>query len=102
MYFIGKRLKRRHSLKDDVRQSLYDEARYFTRYLKKKKTPFVGGGEPNLGDLAVYGVLTAIEGCDAFRDMLANTDIGPWYERMREKVRTRSGSEQLARMLESA
>ncbi|CAG0923159.1 unnamed protein product [Notodromas monacha] len=96
MYFIGKRLKRRHGLKDDVRISLYDEARFFTRHLKRKKTPFLGGDAPNLGDLAIYGVLTAIEGCDAFRDLLANTDIGPWYERMRDQVINHRGAALLA------
>lgn len=25
MYLVGKRLKKRHNLKDDVRESLYDE-----------------------------------------------------------------------------
>lgn len=32
---------------------------------------------------AVYGVLTAIEGLTAFDDMLKNTNIGPWYQAMK-------------------
>jgi hypothetical protein len=37
------------------------------RALKTKGTPFMGGSSPNLADLAVYGVLSAIRGCRAFQ-----------------------------------
>ena len=63
MYLIGKRLKKRHNLKDDVRQSLYDDCGIWTRAIQAKKTKFMGGDKPDLSDLAVYGVLSAIEGC---------------------------------------
>ncbi|CAF3622387.1 unnamed protein product [Rotaria sp. Silwood1] len=44
------------------------------------------GSEPNLADLNVYGVLTAIQGCEAFQDLLSNTKIQPWFERMKHVV----------------
>ena len=30
---------------------------------------FLGGDKPNLADLAVYGALSAVEGCEAFLDL---------------------------------
>ena len=47
---------------------------------------FLGGSEPNLADLNVYGILTAIQGCEAFQDLMANTKIQPWFERMKHVV----------------
>ncbi|KAG8283338.1 hypothetical protein J6590_018930 [Homalodisca vitripennis] len=80
-----------HNLKDDVRQSLYDECNYWMKAVQKKNTPFLGGKQPNLGDLAVYGVLSSIEGCDAFQDLLENTKIGNWYWPMKQLVQSNTG-----------
>jgi hypothetical protein len=49
---------------------------------------FSGGSEPNLADLNVYGILTSIQGCQAFQDLMANTKIQPWFERMKHRVET--------------
>lgn len=46
----------------------------------------LGGSEPNLADLNVYGVLTAIQGSEAFQDLMNNTKIRPWFERMKHLV----------------
>ncbi len=46
----------------------------------------LGGTEPNLADLNVYGILTAIQGCAAFQDLMNNTKIQPWFERMKHLV----------------
>ncbi|XP_054275499.1 prostaglandin E synthase 2-like [Macrosteles quadrilineatus] len=91
MLFIGKRLKKRHNLKDNVRLSLYDECNNWMRNLKKKNATFLGGKQPNLGDLAVYGVLSSIEGCIAFEDLLKNTSIGSWYWPMKKLVQSNMG-----------
>ena len=45
----------------------------------------------DLSDLAVYGVLSAIEGCDAFQDLLENTKVGPWFQRMKEACAQHKG-----------
>lgn len=76
MYVIAKRLKKRHSLTDDVRQHLYDACNRWTRALDKKKTKFLGGKQPNLADLSLFGALSSVEGSAAFRDVLDNTQIG--------------------------
>jgi len=78
-------------LKDEVRLSLYDESNFWLKQLKKQNTPFLGGKEPNLADLAVFGVLNSIEGCDAFKDLETNTKIGPWYYGMKAAVKDRVG-----------
>lgn len=93
MYFIGKRLKKRHNLKDDVRLSLYDECNYWVRSINAKKTQFMGGRQPNLSDLAVYGILSSIEGCIAFQDLLDNSKIGSWYFSMKDAVSHHQGTQ---------
>ena len=47
---------------------------------------FLGGSTPNLADLAVFGVLRCIAGTPTHSDMLANSRIKPWYERMEAAV----------------
>jgi len=91
MWIIGKNLKKRHRLKTDVRESLYDDVNHWLRQMEKKKTPFMGGQQADLSDLAVYGVLSAIEGCDAFQDLLENTKVGPWFQRMKEACAQHKG-----------
>lgn len=91
MWIISKRLKKRHGLKDDVRQSLYDSCITWMKAIKEKGTTFLGGNSPNLADLAVYGVLSSIEGCSAFNDLLQNTTIGKWYYPMKEAVNNHKG-----------
>jgi hypothetical protein len=34
----------------------------------------------------VYGILTAIQGCQAFDDLMNTTNIRPWFERMQQLV----------------
>ena len=70
---------------------MYDEARYWVKSIKKRKTTFMGGETPNLADLSVFGVLCAIEGCEAFNDLRANTDIGPWFDSMKEVAKNKQG-----------
>jgi len=95
MWLLGKKLKKRHNLKDDVRQSLYDQCNFWLKALNKKGTPFMGGELPNLSDLAVFGVLTAVEGCEAFSDARRETKIGVWFDRMKAAVGDRAGRELL-------
>lgn len=91
MWLVGKRLKTRHNLKDDVRQSLYDECNFWVKEIKKKGTPFMGGQKPNLADLAVYGILNSIEGCYAFQDLQEHSTISSWYTNMKQAVRNHEG-----------
>lgn len=77
-------------MKDDVRRSLYDECSTWVREVNKKGK-FCGGSTPNLADLAVYGVLSSIEGCQAFKELRENTKIGRWYDDMKQACQSHSG-----------
>lgn len=83
MYMIGKRLKKKYNI-DDERKSLYAAADEWVTALGGRK--FAGGSKPNLADLAVFGVLRPIRHMQAGRDLLANSTIGPWYQRMEAEV----------------
>jgi microsomal prostaglandin-E synthase 2 len=44
------------------------------------------GKHPCLADTATFGVLRAVKGMDTFTDVMKNTNIAPWYERMQALV----------------
>lgn len=73
-------------LKDNVRQSLYDECNTWVAEVNKNGGKFMGGNKPNLADLAVYGTLSSIEGCLAFKDVQDNTNINVWYSNMKTVI----------------
>ncbi|XP_045509417.1 prostaglandin E synthase 2 [Colias croceus] len=91
MWIISKRLKKRHQIKEDERQSLYDAANAWMKAVKKKGSSFLGGDQPNLADISVFGVLSSIEGCRAFQDLRENTSIGNWFDRMKTHLETTKG-----------
>ncbi|KXJ77047.1 hypothetical protein RP20_CCG008433 [Aedes albopictus] len=91
MWAISKRLKKRHQLSDDVRSHIYDACDKWIAAVEKNKTPFLGGKKPNLADLAVFGVLNSMEGCQAFKDCLDNTKIGGWFYAVRKEVMSNRG-----------
>ena len=47
---------------------------------------FLGGTEPNLADISVFGVVRAVTGTNTFMDLMHNTEISRWYERMMGRV----------------
>ncbi|KAA0713909.1 Prostaglandin E synthase 2 [Triplophysa tibetana] len=83
MWVISKRLKKRHNLQNDVRQDLYKAVNEWVAAIGKNKK-FMGGDQPNLADLAVFGVLRVMEGLQAFDDMMENTKGKNWYRRMQK------------------
>ena len=46
---------------------MYDDANHLCKALKKRRSRFLGGEEPNLGDLAAFGALSSFEGTEAFK-----------------------------------
>ncbi|CAO1298096.1 unnamed protein product [Diamesa hyperborea] len=97
MWLISKRLTKKHRLEDDARQHLYDACDKWTNELAKQKTKFMGGNkEPNLADLSVYGVLCSMEGCQAFKDCLENTQIGKWFYEVKVLVEQSRGQKKPA------
>uniref|UniRef100_A0ACD5WN07 Uncharacterized protein n=1 Tax=Avena sativa TaxID=4498 RepID=A0ACD5WN07_AVESA len=83
MYFVSKKLKKKYNITDE-RASLYDAANTWTEALNGRN--FLGGSKPNLADLAVFGVLRPIRYLTSGKDMVANTQIGEWYQRMEDAV----------------
>ncbi|MED6106384.1 hypothetical protein PIB30_004157 [Stylosanthes scabra] len=83
MYFVSKKLKKKHNITDE-RAALYGAAEQWVDALKGRK--FLGGVDPNLADLAVFGVLRPIRHLKSGRDMVENTRIGKWYSDMDQAV----------------
>ncbi|XP_057975537.1 uncharacterized protein LOC131162932 [Malania oleifera] len=83
MYFVSKKLRKRHNITNE-RAALYEAAETWVNALNGRK--FLGGLEPNLADLAVFGVLRPIRHLQSGRDMVEHTRIGEWYDRMESAV----------------
>eukprot|EP00850_Spirogloea_muscicola_P003114 SM000012S25376 [mRNA] locus=s12:739095:740854:- [translate_table: standard] len=83
MYFIGKRLKKKHGIGDE-RADLYAAANEWVAVLDGR--PFMGGAKPNLADLAVFGVLRPVRGLRTGADLVEHSRIGEWYDRMAAEV----------------
>jgi microsomal prostaglandin-E synthase 2 len=48
--------------------------------------PFAGGKQPNFADVCVFGCLKAIDRTDAYKEIMAETAIKPWYDRVEALV----------------
>jgi microsomal prostaglandin-E synthase 2 len=68
----------------DLREALYGDANEFIAAVGSKA--FMGGDKPNLADLAMFGVLSAIRGTDTYNDLVLNSKIGQWLSRMAQTV----------------
>lgn len=84
MWGISGRLKKKYGVEGDVRQVLYQSADEWIAAVGEK--PYMGGAQPNLADLAVFGVLRSVCGTDTFNDVMHNSKIGGWYVRMMNAV----------------
>ena len=80
----------RHST-EIIRQSKIKGPLIFNKYLLIAQPIYKPLAFSDLADLAVYGVLSAIEGCDAFQDLLNNTKVAKWYNRVKEACRLHKG-----------
>lgn len=84
MYFVSKKLKKRHNITDE-RGALYEAAETWVDALNGRQ--YLGGSEPNLADLAVFGVLRPIRHLKSGKDMVENTRIGEWFTRMENEMK---------------
>jgi len=89
MFLIAKRLKKRHKI-DDERKAMADAFKHFLS-TKGPHRKFLGGDEPNLGDLALYGAINSFVGCATFEEMRQETDIGNWFDLVKEAVDSKRG-----------
>ncbi len=44
-------------------------------------------------------MLSGIEGLDAFNDLMENTDIKPWYERVKKAVTSHQGQKEYRELM---
>mmetsp|Transcript_14295 Transcript_14295/g.21606 ORF Transcript_14295/g.21606 Transcript_14295/m.21606 type:complete len:345 (-) Transcript_14295:34-1068(-) len=92
MWGVSKKLKQKYEIEDE-RQAIYNCANDWTTALGEKH--YMGGSAPNLADLAVYGILSSIEGLDTFNDLCHETQIGEYYYRMKDVVGECSGTHKI-------
>jgi len=89
MWQIAKILKKRHKI-DDERKAMADAFKHFLS-TKGPDRKFLGGDAPNLGDLALYGAINSFVGCATFEEMKEQTDIGKWFDSVKEAVDSKKG-----------
>ena len=53
---------------------------------KRPLCRFHGGDEPDLADIAVFGVIRSVTCTDTFMDLMHNSRISHWYEQMMKAV----------------
>jgi len=84
MYVIGRRMPNKYNIDGDLREALYAAADEWMDAVGNKD--FLGGKKPNLADLAVYGVIQAVEGTSTYKDMIERTKVEHWLSRMKAEV----------------
>ncbi|GAX78327.1 hypothetical protein CEUSTIGMA_g5769.t1 [Chlamydomonas eustigma] len=85
MWQVGKRMPAKYGIEGDLREALYRTCNELVDEVGLKR-PFLGGSTPNMADLAVYGVLKAVEKTPTFLDAMHHSRIEPWYIRMTEVI----------------
>ncbi|GLC33355.1 hypothetical protein PLESTB_000342200 [Pleodorina starrii] len=85
MWQVGKRMPAKYGIEGDLRVALYDAANDFADNALRGRR-FAGGDAPNLADLSAFGVLRAVRRTGAFRDLMAHSRLGPWFEAMDGEV----------------
>ncbi|CAK0763286.1 hypothetical protein CVIRNUC_003042 [Coccomyxa viridis] len=84
MYGISGRLRKKYDITGDVREELYKAADSWTDAVGTSR--FHGGDEPDLADIAVFGVIRSVTCTDTFMDLMHNSRISDWYEQMMKAV----------------
>lgn len=80
MWGISNKLKKKYGIEGNLREELYTSANQWVDALDGRR--FMGGNQPNMADLAVFGVVKSVTGTDTFMDVMHNTAISKWYEHM--------------------
>ncbi|CAD6194281.1 unnamed protein product [Caenorhabditis auriculariae] len=88
MFALSKRLKKRHGI-DDERQAMNDACEKWVEALGSR--PFMGGTQPNLADLALFGAMNSFHGCRTFEEIVSGGRIAEWWKRMKSAVENHEG-----------
>jgi microsomal prostaglandin-E synthase 2 len=94
MYFISKRLKKRHGIVDE-REAMLNA---FNEFLEAKgpNRKFLGGNEPNLADLSLHGAITSFLGTRTYKELSEKCEIGKWFDAVQQAVSEHRGAKLLA------
>lgn len=85
MWLIGKLVKRKYGVSEDVRVDLYAACnKIVVSGLRNNK--FLGGDEPNLADISLFGMLSVMEHQVVMADLSKNTKIMKWYNRTKRYI----------------
>jgi len=87
MWLAQGKIKKKYNITDE-RKALHECVARWTSAVGAQD--FLGGSNPNLADLCVFGTLRSLEGFATHREILAETEVGPWYERMGTAVGARN------------
>ena len=90
MYGVGKLLKKRHNISEDVRLDLYKACNHWIEAIGKGNK-FMGGNKPNLADVSVYGVLSVMENLSVWEDLITHSKIKKWYYRTKKHIEKHDG-----------
>jgi microsomal prostaglandin-E synthase 2 len=90
MYFISKRLKKRHGITNE-REAMLTAFKEFLS-AKGPDRVFLGGDEPNLADLALHGAITSFLGTTTFQELKEQCEIGKWFYAVDKAVTEHRGS----------
>ena len=83
MWAAQGKIKKKYNITDE-RAALFAAIKDWVSEVGDKA--FLGGKVPNMGDLAVYACIRAIEGLDAHKELMAETEIGEWYVRVENAI----------------
>ena len=85
MWLAQGKIKKKYAI-DDERAAVVAGVNHWLDEGVGKGNDFAGGKVPNYADVCVFGCLKAIDRTDAWREIMAETPIKPWYDRMASAV----------------
>mmetsp|Transcript_25791 Transcript_25791/g.44024 ORF Transcript_25791/g.44024 Transcript_25791/m.44024 type:complete len:344 (-) Transcript_25791:812-1843(-) len=89
MYFAASKIKSKRNITDE-RATLHEALDKVEREgLQDGKLDYLSGCQcPDMGDVAVFGVLNSVKGLDAHKDAIQTRggEVKEWYDRMHEQV----------------
>lgn len=85
MWMAQGKIKKKYAI-DDERAAMVAGINKWIDEGVGKGNDFAGGSQPNFADVCVFGCLKAIDRTAAWKEVMDETSVKPWYERMRSKV----------------
>ena len=84
MWLAQGKIKKKYAI-DDERAAVVASVNHWV-HEGVGSASFAGGERPNFADVCVFGCLKAIDRTTAWHEILTETEVAPWYERMNAAV----------------